>query len=93
MDTYPLPVGVKSLNLVDASHLSNLSQSLEIEIRDNASEEMTAAAKVRPLDGLVAVAEIYNAAATLVKRKSSDQPIKQGLLSSRAASMLVSHKK
>ena len=88
-----LPVGVKPLEeLNDTPSFSNTSQ-LETKLEDEVKTQPLATSRM-PRDeltgaGFEAVIDLYNSASTVLKRKSADVPKKQGMLSARAASMLV----
>lgn len=87
-----LPVGVKPVEELNSPNFSYSSQ-LETKLEDEVKAQPLATSGM-PWDqltgaGFEAVMDLYNSASTVLKRKYADMPKRQGVLSVRAASMLV----
>lgn len=91
---FHLPVGVRSsVELKDSVSISSAEKRME-EDTDDDVKGLIAESSVSPWSGftdasLGAVKDLYSVASTLIKGKDADVPKKQGVLSLRAASMLV----
>lgn len=94
LSIFHLPVGVRPLEeLNDSPNISNTTQHPETKIGDEIKAQPLVTSKM-PWDeltgaGFEAVMDLYNSASTVLKGKYADIPKKQGMLSVRAASMLV----
>ncbi|XP_068640423.1 protein ACCUMULATION AND REPLICATION OF CHLOROPLASTS 3, chloroplastic [Aristolochia californica] len=94
LNVYPLPVGVKpSEHSADILLSVNSTRVTDTKVSNDLSAESLDVPNGPSWDALTdssmeAVADIYNAAAVLIKGKPVDLSKKQGLLSARAASML-----
>lgn len=92
---FHLPVGVRlSSDLQDTCDKSNISWPAEDNNDDDVQKQASALSSVPPLNGisdggLDAVSGLWNSASVLLKRKQPIVSKKQGVLSARAASMLV----
>ena len=93
LEIFTLPVGVNSSSKLCSNHLAYLeSHLLETSSEMSAESLLTANFPSRdalPDTGLEAITETYNTALRLVQGRNVDEPRKRGLLSERAASMLV----
>lgn len=93
---FHLPVGIRSSKEVkDGPNDSNTAQRVEPEIKNDMKSQLLATPSVS-WDALTdagygAVKVFYDSASTLLKGKCADPPKKQGVLSVRAASMLVTY--
>ena len=93
LEIFTLPVGVKPSSkscsnrlAYSESHLPETSGKMSTESLNTANIPSSDAL---PDTGLDAITEMYNAALRLLRGKNVDQPRKHGILSERAASMLV----
>lgn len=96
LEIFTLPVGVKSSSemfsngvVYSDSTLPDAPSNLSTDSFHTVDSPSRVAS---PNTGLEAITEIYNTAFTLLKGGHVDEPRKRGLLSERAASMLVSFK-
>lgn len=94
LSIFSLPVGVRpSEELKDNVNISSLTHQTESKAEEGLKLQPTVNIST-PLseltdNGLEVVKDFVNSASVLIKGKYSDPPRKQGLLSVRAASMLV----
>ena len=95
LSIFGLPVGVRpSEESKDRYNISSLTQYPTPKTKDAVKSKPSIYSTTASLNeltdtGLEAVKDFYNTASGLLKGNSVDSPKKQGLLSARAASMLV----
>lgn len=96
LSIFHLPVGVRpsggsndSMNISNANN-NFVKEEMENDVKANIHADSSMPSWSSLTDkSFEAVKDVYNAASTVLKRKEADIPKKQGVLSVRAASMLV----
>lgn len=95
LSIFCLPVGVRcpeeSKNCLNMSYSAELAdQKSDDDVKEQTLVNSSVSSWGALTDaGFVAVRDFYNSASTLLKGRNADVPKKQGILSVRAASMLV----